>query len=272
MTWNRPLLLAKAKALAAHISISIVLVAIALALMLLRWFPEPLFTTDGGGTGLKLLLVVDLVLGPLLTFVVFNPQKARRLMVLDLTVIALLQLGAYGAGLWSIHSVRVQAVAYHEGQFQAVTADTFADQTIEPGSWQALGNRPPYLVNVRDPKDGDEAAGISAFGFTQGLEPYHLQFLYEPFAVVAPQLLPQGLSLAALQLQQPELAKTAERWLARHSDITAESARFFRVQGFYGSAVLVLDGEGSWRGGFEGDLRKPTPATPGKPGPDKATA
>ena len=160
MTWNRPLLLAKAKALAAHISISIVLVAIALALMLLRWFPEPLFTTDGGGTGLKLLLVVDLVLGPLLTFVVFNPQKARRLMVLDLTVIALLQLGAYGAGLWSIHSVRVQAVAYHEGQFQAVTADTFADQTIEPGSWQVLGNRPPYLVNVRDPKDGDEAAGI----------------------------------------------------------------------------------------------------------------
>lgn len=270
MTWNRVLLLAKAKALAAHISISIVLVAIALSLMLLRWFPEPLFTTDGGGTGLKLLLLVDLVLGPLLTFVVFNPTKARRLMVLDLTVIALLQLGAYGAGLWSIHSVRVQAVAFYEGQFQAVTADTFADQAIEPGSWQALGERAPYLVQVRAPKDGDEAAGMSAFGFTQGLEPYHLQFLYERFESAAPRQ--QGLSLDELEARQPELAKAARRWLASHSDLAAESARFFRVQGFYGNAVLVLDGEGRWRGGFEGELRDETPAGPARPGPDKATA
>ena len=52
MTWNRSLLLAKIRALGAHISISLVLVGIALALMLLRWFPAPLFTTDGGGTGL----------------------------------------------------------------------------------------------------------------------------------------------------------------------------------------------------------------------------
>ena len=256
MTWNRPLLLAKIKALGAHISISLVLVGIALALMLLRWFPAPLFTTDGGGTGLKLLLLVDLVLGPLL----------------NLAVIALLQLGAYGAGLWSIHSVRVQAVAFYQGQFQAVTADTFADQTIEPGSWQALGETAPYLVHVRDPKDGDEAAGVTAFGFTQGLEPYHLQFLDERFDRAAPQHLQQGLSLSTLQTQQPELARAAERWLAKHSDIAADSARFFRVQGFYGSAVLVLDGQGRWRGGFEGELRKPAPAGPAKPGPDKATA
>ena len=272
MTWNRSLLLAKIRALGAHISISLVLVGIALALMLLRWFPAPLFTTDGGGTGLKLLLLVDLVLGPLLTFVVFNPLKARRLMVLDLAVIALLQLGAYGAGLWSIHSVRVQAVAFYEGQFQAVTADTFADQTIEPRSWQALGETAPYLVHVRDPKDGDEAAGISAFGFTQGLEPYHLQFLYERFDRAAPQHLQQGLSLSTLQTQQPELARAAERWLAKHGDIAADSARFFRVQGFYGSAVLVLDGQGRWRGGFDGELQKPAPAGPARPGPDKATA
>lgn len=272
MTWNRTLLIAKCKALATHISISLVLVAIALALMLLRWFPAPLFTTDGGSTALRLLLLVDLVLGPLLTFVVFNPNKARRLMVLDLSVIAVLQLAAYGAGLWSIHGVRVQAVALHEGQFQAVTADTYRDQTIEPGSWAALGDSSPYLVNVREPKDGDEAAGVTAFGFTQGLEPYHLQFLYERFDAVAAQHLQQGWSLEALQKRHPAIAQAAQRWLARHPDIAADRARFFRVQGYYDSAVLVLDGEGRWRGGFAGDLPRYAPPEPTKAGPEKAAA
>lgn len=272
MTWNRILLIAKLKALGAHLSISLVLVGVALALMLLRWFPEPLFTTDGGSTALQLLLLVDLVLGPLLTFVVFNPNKARRLMVLDLSVIAVLQLAAYGAGLWSIHGVRVQAVALHEGQFQAVTADSYRDQTIDPGGWQALGASAPYLVNVREPKNGDEAAGVTAFGFTQGLEPYHLQFLYERFDLASAQHLQQGWSLKALQARQPVIAEAAQRWLARHPDIAAESARFFRVQGYYDRAVIVLDGEGRWRGGFAGDLPRYTAAEPARQGPERAAA
>lgn len=252
MIWNRSLLVAKLKALAAHLSISVVLVAIALALMLLRWFPAPLFTTDGGGIGLKLLLVVDLVLGPLLTFVVFNPTKARRLMVLDLSVIALLQLAAYGYGLWNIHSVRVQAVAFDEGAFYAVTAPLFAEQEIAPSEWDALGPKAPYVVNVREPANGDEAAGVTAFGFTAGLERYQLQFLYQPLAAVPR---PEGWSLAALQAAHPVIADRAARWLQRNG-LSADATRFYRVEGFYGSAVLVLDSEGRWRGGFAGDLPK----------------
>lgn len=255
---NRPLLAAKLKALAAHLSISFVLVGIALALMWLCWFPAPLFTTDGGGVGLKLLLLVDLVLGPLLTFVVFNPTKARRLMVLDLSVIAALQLAAYSAGLWSIHSVRVQAVAFHQGVFQAVTAPLFKDQTIAPDAWDALGTHAPYIVNVREPASGDEAAGVMAFGFTAGLEPYQLQFLYQPLQSAAPAIREQGWTLAALEAAHPGIAADAKRWLQKHSDVSPEPARFYRVEGFYGSAVLVLDGSGQWRGGFSGDLPKLT--------------
>ena len=210
MNWNRSLLIAKLKALGAHLSISAVLVAIALSLMLLCWFPAPLFTTDGGGVGLKLLLLVDLVLGPLLTFVVFNPTKARRLMVLDLSVIAVLQLAAYGYGLWNIHSVRVQAVAFDEGVFHAVTAPLFKEQEIAPNAWETLGPKAPYLVNVREPANGDEAAGVTAFSFTAGLERYQLQFLYQPLAAVPR---PEGWSLSALQAAHPVIADQAARWL-----------------------------------------------------------
>lgn len=262
MPLNRALLTAKFKALAAHVSISIVLVGIALSLMWLRWFPSPLFSTDGGGVGLKLLLLVDLVLGPLLTFVVFNPFKARRLMVLDLAVIALLQLGAYGYGLRNIHSVRVQAVAFHEGVFHAVTAPLYNDQQIEPGSWEKLGPGAPYLVNVREPQEGDESTGVAAFALTSGLEAYQLQFLYQPLTKALPAVREQGWTLAALKTAHPDVAASAEQWLQKHSPANADALRFYRVEGYYGNAVLVVGEQGQWLGGFEAELSKLTSSSP----------
>lgn len=240
---------AKAGALALHLLASTLLVGVALILMRLCWFPEPLFATDGGGTGLKLLLLVDLVLGPLLTVIVFNPKKARRSMVLDLSLIAVLQLAAYGAGLWSIHGVRVQALALHGGVFHSVTADQFKGQFIEAGSWQRLGESSPYRVWVREPKNADETNGVAAFGFVGGLEPYALQFLYEPLASHAQQVLAQGSRLSDLP---PAAAARAQDWVARHR-LDATTLRFYRLQGFYDSAVLVMDEQLRWRGGFQAE-------------------
>lgn len=263
MPLDRPLLKLKFKALAAHLSISLVLVGTAVALMWFRWFPAPLFFTDGGGIGLKLLVLVDLVLGPLLTFVVFNPAKGRGKMVFDLAVIGLFQLGAYGYGLHSIHTVRVQAVAFHERVFHAVTANRFDDQTVAENGWEALGEHAPYLVNVRAPRDSEESAGIVAFGFTAGIEPYELHFLYEPLDGVAANVLAQGWTHAELVSVSPDLAGKAARWAQRESlGDSLAALRFYRVEGFYDSAVLVLDGEGRWRGGFAGLLAaRPTPTS-----------
>lgn len=252
---SRHLLILKLKALAAHLSISAVLVGAALALMLLHWFPPPLFATDGGGIGLKLLVLVDLVLGPLLTFVVFNPAKGQRKMVFDLSVIALFQLGAYGYGLWNIHAVRVQAVAFHEGQFYAVTAARFVDQQIEVDGWQPLGDEAPYLVDVREPKDGDEASGVGAFQLISGLEPYELHFLYQPYGSQAASHWAAGTTLEALRAHKPALAEVAQHWLARKG-LAAGAVRFYKVTGFYDSAVVAIDQQGRWLGGFEGDLTK----------------
>lgn len=268
MKLNKTLLVQKLKALAVHLTISAALVGIALWLMLRLWFPTPLFSTDGGSLGLKLLLLVDLVLGPMLTFVVFNPQKARRLMVLDLSVIALLQLAAYGYGLSNIHSVRVQAVAFHDGQFHSVTADRYAEQEIQPGDWQALGAGAPYIVNVREPLPGDESSGVFAYGFTVGLEPHQLQFLYTPLRSAADAVWQAGSSLAELSAQRPLLAESAQRWLEKHG-LSAEAVRFLRLQGFYDAAVGVINQRGEWLGGFAGDLpKKPLkPLTPSSASP-----
>ncbi|MDP3858244.1 MAG: hypothetical protein Q8Q73_10855 [Stagnimonas sp.] len=253
MRWNRRLLFTKFKALGTHLGISGLLVAVALWLMLVRWLPTPLFHTDGGGIGLKLIVLVDLVLGPLLTFVVFDPAKSRRALGLDFTVIALVQLGAYGYGLHNVHAVRVQALAYYEGAFHTVTPAVLAEQVIEPGGWQPLGARAPYLVDTREPANDDEAGGVGSYALVSGLEPYQLHFLYRPYAEAARQHWSRGWSLAALERQQPEVAAKARAWL-QDRDLAAESVRFYRVEGYFENAALVIDAQGRWLGGFAAEL------------------
>ena len=253
MSINRVLIVQKLKALATHLSISAVLVAVAVFLMLTRWFPQPLFETDGGGVGLKLIVLVDLVLGPLLTFVVFNPRKSRRDLVMDLGLIAAVQLAAFGWGIHNIHQVRVQTLAYYQGQFWSVTADTYAGQVITPGGWSRYGARAPYVVAVGEPKDGDQASGVAAYQMMKGLKPQELEFLYQPFVGHQNPNRAGGWTYTALSAQHADIAAAARAWASRHS-LQAEGLRYYRLQGFFGAAVAVFDPQGQWLGGFSGQL------------------
>ena len=259
MSIHRALLLAKGKALAAHIAISAVLVAVALALLFWRWLPAPLFATEGGGEGLKLILLVDVVLGPLLTLVVFNPAKPRAELVRDLGVVALIQLAGYGYGLHSLHAARVQALAYENGRFHSVRAPVFSGQQIAADGWQSLGAASPYVVDVRSPQ-GDEVAGVMTFQLAAGIPAHALHFLYQPYAHAAARHWPEGRTLAQLQASQPAVAAAAQAWLHRQS-LAENAVRFYRVEGVFGNAVLAFDETGRWRGGFAGELPPFTPSS-----------
>ena len=65
------------------------------------WYPDFFFLTDGGWQGLRLLLGVDLVLGPLLTLIVYRNGKPGLRM--DLTMIGIVQASCLAAGVWLNH-------------------------------------------------------------------------------------------------------------------------------------------------------------------------
>lgn len=58
----------------------------------------------GAVQGVQLILIVDLVIGPLCTFVVY--KKGKKGMAIDLTVIGVLQIAALAYGLWAVNSQR----------------------------------------------------------------------------------------------------------------------------------------------------------------------
>jgi hypothetical protein len=59
-------------AFAIPLAISLVIFAILTAIGVFVWAPDFFFTTDGGWQGIRILGAVDLVLGPLLTLIVYK--------------------------------------------------------------------------------------------------------------------------------------------------------------------------------------------------------
>lgn len=84
-----------------HLLISIVVALFVIALLVFYWFPGSLIEL-GAIQGAKIMLIVDLVLGPVCTFVVY--KKLKSSLKFDLSVIALIQIGALIYGLITVHS------------------------------------------------------------------------------------------------------------------------------------------------------------------------
>ena len=85
---------ARVRASLLHLALSALVAATVTVLVLAVWYPTPYHTLSGGLHLLGMMLVVDMVLGPALTFLVYRPTKSHKELTVDFSLIALLQLAA----------------------------------------------------------------------------------------------------------------------------------------------------------------------------------
>ena len=78
----------KIRATSIHLCVSIILFLMIASWIYLTLYPSFYFNMSGGLQGLWLMLGVDVILGPVLTFLVFNPNKEKREILTDFIVIA----------------------------------------------------------------------------------------------------------------------------------------------------------------------------------------
>lgn len=148
----------RATAFAWHLVISATVATAAAALVFGLWYPWP-YRVISGGQGLFLLLIsVDVVLGPLLTFVVFDRKKGLRHLTRDLTVIAGLQLTGLIYGLHTVCAARPAALVFEVDRFRVVTAsDVYAPELSRArAEYQRLPLTGPWLLGTRGAHEGDE--------------------------------------------------------------------------------------------------------------------
>lgn len=94
------------KAMTVHFGLSLLVAAIVALLVFTLWFPYPYRELAGGRELFILVMAVDIVCGPLLTFVLFSPTKPRKELLTDISLIVAIQLLALCYGIWNVWMVR----------------------------------------------------------------------------------------------------------------------------------------------------------------------
>ena len=148
----------KLKAALLH-SIITLCVVVSLALIVFElWYPSNLSEMLRGGELFKLVLLGEVVLGPLLSFVVFSPLKARRELVLDYTFIAVVQFSALGYGVFSVASSRPAYLVFVKDRVEVVSGLEYELKDLEAAGMSRLSLpfTGPKLVCAQRPNSGDE--------------------------------------------------------------------------------------------------------------------
>ena len=162
---------ARLRAASIHLGASVTLAAAAAWLVFGVWYPYPYREISGGRDLFTLLVSVDVILGPLVTLIIFNRSKPRKELVRDLMVVVLIQLAALAYGLWSVYSARPVHLVYELDRFRAVHAVDVPEELLAkaPGDLAVLPRGGPTLLAVR-PFTSQQERMEATIAAVQGLQ------------------------------------------------------------------------------------------------------
>jgi len=145
------------KAASIHLGASATVAALTALLVFGLWFPYPYRELAGGRELFLLILGVDVVCGPLLTLVVFDPRKHRQELVRDISLVALIQVAALAYGLHTVVQARPVLLAFEADRFRVVTVAEIDPSKLEqaPKGLRTLGFTGPRVIGVQIPKPTD---------------------------------------------------------------------------------------------------------------------
>ena len=101
-----------------HLSASFLIACLISILVLYSWYPSPLATAVGVTDIFLMLLVIDVILGPLLGLLVY--KEGKKTLKFDLSVIILIQIAALCYGVYSIEQGRPAWLVFHADRFELV--------------------------------------------------------------------------------------------------------------------------------------------------------
>ncbi|WP_129648637.1 TfpX/TfpZ family type IV pilin accessory protein [Peristeroidobacter agariperforans] len=201
----------KFRALLLHFLITAAVSAVAAAVIFFVWFPDP-FQAMMGGTKLFLLIsACDLVLGPLVSLVIYNSKKSRRALITDYSIVGVLQIAALVYGVLSIAEARPVYIAFVGDRFEVVVAGDLADENLQAGK-APYRTRPkwgPKLIATQKPTDVEEQNAL-LFSALAGTDIQVLPRYYVPYEAAKEQIKQRAKPMEALYKHHPEARQLVE--------------------------------------------------------------
>ena len=175
----------KLKAFGLHFSISLLIALISMVIVFFVWYPAPLYKAAGVTKIFLIVLGIDLVLGPVLTFIVAKPNK--KSLKFDLAVIVLIQLAAFVYGFYHVYDGRPAWIAYNVDRFDLVKNNEIDTRKLTEAlpTYQKVSQSGARYVAAVIPKgDSDIKSEILFDEIGYGIAPSQRPELYQPLSAV----------------------------------------------------------------------------------------
>ncbi len=238
---TRALAISKLKAFGAHLSISVVLFVGIIAACMTLWYPPPYFWIDGGIQVTRLAAMVDIVLGPLLTLVVFRPGKAS--LKRDLAVIGVVQIGFLAWGVHVLYEERPilsAFIGYPAERFYPIPKQYIVDSKRPIEELVALSGDRPALVAIRMPADRAEARELVRVQLRGLPSVFRQTERYERLDAHLNDVFLVSRSRERIRMVWPEAEAKADAFAAERGR-KFEDYAFVPVHGRFQTALLVLE-------------------------------
>lgn len=223
------------KAFGYHLALSLLIALISLYLVFELWYVSPLAKAVGVTHIFIMMLGIDVILGPLLTFIV--AKQGKKSLKFDLAVIIILQFAAFTYGLYNIAISRPVYIAFDTSRFEVVQANNIPIESLEQASapYNSLGWGKPKLIAVKPTTSIEQKNNRLFVELETGVAPSMQPNLYEPldnqWSIMSKQAKPLN------QLKKKNKENEIENIIANHS----EADSWLPLKGYESDAVVLLN-------------------------------
>jgi hypothetical protein len=223
-----------------HLGLSALVAAIVGSLVFALWYPFPYRDISGGSELFRLVVTVDVILGPLLTFAVFNRRKPGSELRRDLAIVVALQLAGLGYGLYTVGIARPVHMVFEYDRFRVVHRADIPDEALDkvPASVDVApwsGPTPLALRQFKDEQERLQRTLNALSGYQLGAQPD----LWEPYEAQRAAILAAAKPITELKKRFPSRAAELDAAL-REAGADAAHAAYLPLVARKAEAWTVL--------------------------------
>lgn len=249
-----PRLLAAVQAGCVHLLCSLGIVILAGILVFGIWYPYPYREMAGGRELFLLVILVDIICGPLLTIILYNPQKPQKELWRDLGLVATVQLIALSYGMHTAWLARPVFLVQEVDRFKVIAMPELIEAAVAeiPLALQPHWTKGPIPVAIREPKNSAERTTVLFDSIQGGRDYAERAEFYLPYeGEAALKSLRRAKPLTTFIKKQPTQEKAAHD-LAAQKNLEISELTYLPIRARY-DWIAVLNNRGEILGFLEGD-------------------
>jgi hypothetical protein len=227
------------RAASIHLGLSATVGTLVVLAMFLLWYPPPYFDLMGGSMLVVLIVGCDVVIGPIITLIIF--RSGKKGLKFDLACIAIAQLVALSYGLYTMFEARPVFTVFAVDRFEIVSASDIDPANLAQASAPEFASLPitgPRIVGAKLPTDPQEREKVLFWKFGADLKA--LPRFYVSYDALASEAARKAKPLATLEAKGPQASAAVDN-AVRKLGVPRDKLGYLPLVGHFTDMAAILD-------------------------------